>query len=135
LLTYAGTIQGGKVCKRWERIKVLGRRGGREGGRKERERKEGGPSFRYERGRERRGREREGEGRHRERTRGHNIWVMRRKDVDNAREKEQTFTIYPSSAHVVVRERHVNVLLEKTKLPENLCREVEGELYAAAQQR
>ncbi|KAM3568176.1 hypothetical protein VYU27_009698 [Nannochloropsis oceanica] len=36
---------------------------------------------------------------------------------------------------LVVRERHVNVLLEKTNLPEGLCREVEGELYAAAQHR
>lgn len=54
---------------------------------------------------------------------------------DNVREKEEKLTMFSSSAYVVVRERHVNVLLEKTKLPESMCREVEGQLYAAAQQR
>jgi len=54
---------------------------------------------------------------------------------DGGREKDKVLTISPSCAYAVVRERHVKVLLEKTKLPESLCRDVEGELYAAAQQR
>jgi len=37
---------------------------------------------------------------------------------DGGREKDKVLTIPPSSAYAVVRERHVNVLLEKTKLPE-----------------